>query len=74
MKSRRDAKKSQTDGEQIHRLSDEMRGIRKQRHNPFVKEGRPDADAYIAFISEFNAFVNHRPKPFRRIIDRSMSL
>lgn len=55
-------------------LSEGMKIIRQQRHNPFIRCGKPDADAYITFACEYNAFINHSPKPFRRILDQRMVL
>ncbi|MBZ0156072.1 MAG: hypothetical protein K8I29_07630 [Alphaproteobacteria bacterium] len=66
--------------DEVRRLSlaesfrDDMDIVAKQRHNPFVKEGRVDTDAYIEFVTQFNEFINHEPKPFQRIIDRDMRL
>jgi hypothetical protein len=74
MNSDESAENAQTDGYTSQTLSDEMKIIRRQRHNPFIKDGQPDADAYITFACEFNAFINHRPKPFRHILDRIMIL
>ena len=45
----------------------DMKIIAAQRHNPFFKNGKVHADAYIEF-------VNHQPKPFRRMIDNDMKL
>jgi hypothetical protein len=44
------------------------------RHNPFVKDGIVDIDAYIEFIQQFNEFINHKPKPFKPMIDKVMKL
>jgi predicted SnoaL-like aldol condensation-catalyzing enzyme len=48
--------------------------LRRKRHNPFIKDGRVDIDAYIEFVTQFNEFINHSPKPFRKIVDRDMRL
>jgi len=53
---------------------EDMEAVAKSRHNPFLKDGKADADAYILFVSEFNAFINHEPKPFVRMIDKDMRL
>ena len=42
--------------------------------SPFIKDGRVDVDAYIEFVTQFNEFINHEPKPFKPIIDRDMRL
>jgi len=48
--------------------------LRKKRYNPFIKDGRVDIDAYLEFVTQFNEFINHTPKPFKKIIDRDMRL
>jgi hypothetical protein len=55
-------------------LRQDMRKMTNRRHNPVLKNGEPDVDAYVHFVMEFNAFIGHRPKPFRRIIDSDMRL
>jgi len=60
---------------QSQKLRDDMRNIRKNRFNPFLKSnGEIDADKYIAFLSEYNRFINHAPKPFHKISDKDMRL
>lgn len=51
-------------------LRRDMEIISAQKVNPFFKNGSTDVDAYIEFVTQFNEFINHQPKPFRRIIDR----
>ena len=41
---------------------------------PFMKDGEVDVDAYIEFVTEFNEFINHEPKPFRPMVDKEMKL
>jgi len=50
----------------------EMLGLRWRA--PFIKDGETDVDAYIEFVTRFNEFINHEPKPFRPMIDRVMKL
>ena len=39
-------------------LRQDMETVRRNRHNPFIrKDGSVDADAYIAFVTEFNEFI-----------------
>jgi hypothetical protein len=45
-------------------LRREMDAVSRSRHNPFIKAGAVDVDAYIEFVSAFNEFINHEPKPF----------
>ncbi len=47
-------------------------GARWQR--PFIKDGEVNVDSYIEFVTEFNEFINHEPKPFSPMIDREMKL
>lgn len=55
-------------------LREDMRYMEKNRHNPFIVNGRVDLDKYIRFLTEFNAFANHAQRPFHRIIDKDMRL
>jgi hypothetical protein len=52
----------------------DMETIRANKHNPFVKDGKVDVDAYLEFVEQYNEFINHEPKPFRRMIDKDMRL
>ncbi len=52
----------------------DMEILRSRWQNVFIKDGVADADAYIEFVTQFNEFINHEPKPFRKIIDRVMKL
>jgi len=55
-------------------LREDMRILLKRRHNPFMVDGKFDLDRYIIFLTEFNLFINHNPKPFHKIIDKDMRL
>jgi hypothetical protein len=55
-------------------LRADLDAVAGSRINPFIKDGRVDVDAYIAFVSEFNEFINHQPKPFEPIKDADMRL
>ena len=55
-------------------LKNDMKIIAEQRHNPFFKNEKTHADAYIEFVTQYNEFINHQPKPFRRMIDNDMKL
>lgn len=55
-------------------LRKDMQTVASQRHNPFLKDGKVDVDAYIEFLSEYNEFINHEPKPFKPIKDKIMRL
>jgi len=55
-------------------LKHDLAAVAASRHNPFIKDGVVDVDAYIAFVTAFNEFINHEPKPFARMIDKDMRL
>jgi len=55
-------------------LKKDMEIITLQKHNPFIKNGRPDPDAYIEFVTQYNEFINHKQKPFEQMIDKDMKL
>jgi hypothetical protein len=55
-------------------LKNDLAAVAATRHNPFMKAGVADADAYIAFVTAFNEFINHEPKPFVPMIERDMRL
>lgn len=55
-------------------LRKDMQTLASQKHDPFLKNSKVDVDAYIEFLSEYNEFINHEPKPFRPIIDKIMKL
>lgn len=55
-------------------ITEDMKIMERRRHNPFMKNGKADVDAYIRFVCDFNEFINHEPKLFSRIIDRDMIL
>jgi hypothetical protein len=52
----------------------DMDTLRRGRLHAFVKDGTVDIDAYLLFVAEFNEFVGHEPKTFRRIVDLDMRL
>ncbi len=52
----------------------DMELLRSHRHNPFIKDGKVDIDAYIEFVQQFNEFINHEPKPFKPMIEKDMRL
>lgn len=55
-------------------LQEDMRKLSRRRHNPFIVNGEVDVDRLLTFLTEYNRFINHTPKPFRRIIDKDMRL
>ncbi|BCB96598.1 hypothetical protein JZK55_15200 [Dissulfurispira thermophila] len=55
-------------------MREDMRYISNHRHNPVMIDGNIDLDRLIEFLTQFNEFMNHKPKPFKPIIDRDMRL
>lgn len=55
-------------------LGQDMRTIAAGRHNPFVKDGKVDVDAYVQFVCDYNEFINHEPKPFKPMKIKEMKL
>lgn len=55
-------------------LKNDLAAVAAMRHNPFMKAGIADADAYIEFVTAFNEFINHAPKPFAPMTDLDMRL
>lgn len=56
------------------KLREDIRRLSKLRHNPFLVDGEVDIDRYLTFLTEYNYFINHAPRPFRRIKDKNMWL
>lgn len=71
---------SEEEKEELKKLSqsftfkEDMQKLLKNRHNPFIVNGKVDVDKFITFLTEYNYFINHKPKPFRKIIDKDMRL
>lgn len=74
------ARLSEQEKEELRRLAkstqlrEDMQRVAANRHNPFVKDGRVDIEAWLEFLNEYNAFIGHAPKPFRPLIERIMKL
>lgn len=74
MKISKEAEKEIRDLAASDSMRKDMEKVASQRHNPFFKDGKADIDAYIEFVTQFNEFINHQPKPFKPIIDKVMKL
>jgi hypothetical protein len=59
---------------QSEKLKSDMATVARTRHNHLLQNGEVNVDAYTDFVTAFNEFINHQPKPFKRIIDRNMRL
>lgn len=55
-------------------LREDMEYLTAHRHNPVVIDGKVDMDRLIEFLTEYNEFINHKPKPFVPMIARDMKL
>ena len=56
------------------RIREDFRIMAGNRHNPFLVHGVVDLDKYIDFLSDYNEFIGHISRPFRKIIDKKMLL
>jgi hypothetical protein len=71
---------SETERLELLRLSKDssfrkdMEYLSSHRHNPVLVNGAYDMDRLIEFLTQFNEFINHQPKPFRPMIDKDMKL
>ncbi|MFN3551227.1 MAG: hypothetical protein ACK4WJ_05425 [Endomicrobiia bacterium] len=52
------------------KLREDLRKISTNRHNPFFINGEVDIDNFLNFLNEYNQFINHTPKPFKKILAR----
>lgn len=55
-------------------LREDMAYLAANRHNPIMAAGKIDLNRLIEFLTQFNEFINHKPKPFKPIIDKVMKL
>lgn len=53
---------------------DDIRHLAKNRHKPFLKDGKVDIDSYIDFLNDYNEFINHMPKPLKPMKEKIMKL
>ena len=55
-------------------LRKDMQYLADKRFNPLIEGQNINMDRLLVFLTEYNEFINHAPKPFRPIIDRIMKL
>ncbi|MBI5207717.1 MAG: hypothetical protein HY934_07995, partial [Candidatus Firestonebacteria bacterium] len=48
--------------------------LSSNKYNPTLIDGEADMDKFIDFLTEYNEFINHQPRPFKHIIDKIMKL
>ena len=56
------------------RLREDFRKISENRYNPFLINGVVDLNRFVSFITDYNEFINHARRPFRKIIAKDMRL
>ena len=55
-------------------LREDMNYLSAHRHNPVIVAGKVDLDRLIEFLTHFNEFINHKPRPFKPMVDKDMKL
>ncbi len=70
-KKEKDDFRRQTESESFKK---EMRKLASKKNNPFIKDCRVNLDAYIDFLTQYNEFINHRLKAFKKIKGDNMKL
>ena len=55
-------------------MREDMKYVANHRHNPLLINDPVDMDRLLAFLTQFNEFINHQQKPFKPMIDRVMKL
>ncbi len=55
-------------------LKEDMRFLSAHRYNPLIVEGKVSMDRLLDFLNGFNEFINHAPKPFKKMLDKNMKL
>jgi len=68
------AKKELRELAQSESLRSDMAIVASSRRKYLLTNGEADVEAYTDFVTAFNEFINHEPKPFKQIIDRDMRL
>jgi hypothetical protein len=55
-------------------LREDLARLSASRRRAFVERGAVVPDRVLAFLCEYNEFINHAPRKFRRIVDDLMKL
>ena len=69
-----EAKREFRESAYSEKLKRDMEYLRKNRMNPFLVGGNVNLDKYVQFLDEFNAFVGHQRRSFRKILDVDMKI
>jgi hypothetical protein len=55
-------------------LRHDFQRLSENRHNPFIINGKVNMDRLLAFLTDFNCFINHEARPFRRTVEKCNKL
>lgn len=55
-------------------MKKDMEFISRQMYNPVIIDGQISNDRLVEFLTQFNEFINHKPKSFEPIVDKDMRL
>ncbi|MBL7050234.1 MAG: hypothetical protein ISR96_12040 [Nitrospira sp.] len=55
-------------------LREDMRFIAENRHNPVMEKGEVNLDRLLEFLNGYNEFISHKPKTFKRMLEKVMKL
>lgn len=55
-------------------LRNDMQYLSANKLNPTLVNGKVDMDKLVDFLTQYNEFINHNPRPFKKIIDKDMKL
>jgi hypothetical protein len=74
MRLSKEAEKEMIEFSRSEDFRSDIESLRSTWKIHFVHNGTVDVDGYIEFVTQFNEFINHRPKLFKPMIDRDMRL
>lgn len=52
----------------------DMRLLRQTRHSLTRGDGQVDIDSWIEFLTHYNEFINHEPRPFTPMQEHTMKM
>jgi len=55
-------------------LKADFQYLASHRYNPLVVDGTVNMDRVVEFLTAYNEFINHTPRPFTPIADADMRL
>jgi len=55
-------------------INEDFLVMKRNRNNPFVKNGKVDLDIYLQFLNEVNEFMGHPVKKFVPITGKNFKL